>query len=258
MEAKGMFDPEKIALLNELEMVVCDYLLKHPQEVATMTIRQLSDVTHVSTSTILRCCGKLGFQGFSELKYVLKSEIKEKQVVVPVGYEETSAYVDSFFKRVYHDDYRNQLTQAINMVQQARHIAFVGIGTSGILGEYGSRYFVNFGLNAYSISDPFAPVPKQGLENTLAIVLSVSGETKQMVIKTKDFKRYGASVLSITNNQESTIARLADYNLSYYMPELKDAIEKHINMTTQVPVVTLIELLAQGASEKISLKKKTS
>ncbi|MNE81474.1 hypothetical protein D3C80_1781280 [compost metagenome] len=68
-----------------------------------------------------------------------------------------------------------------------------------------------------------------------------------MIEKAEDFKRYGAKVLSITNNEESTLARIADYNLSYYMPEVKSKEETYLNLTTQVPVVTLIELLAHQA-----------
>ncbi len=119
-------------------------------------------------------------------------------------------------------------------------MAFSGIGTSGILGTYGSRYFANLGINAYSIVDPFLPVPPRGMENTLAIILSVSGETIQMIKQTEDFKRYGAKVLSITNDEKSTIAQMADYNISYYMPVVSGGKEVDLNLTTQVPVITLI------------------
>ena len=40
-----------------------------------------------------------------------------------------------------------------------------------------------------------------------------------MIKQMTDFKTAGAKVQGITNNQHSTIARLADYNISYYMPD---------------------------------------
>ncbi|MBO0480770.1 SIS domain-containing protein [Candidatus Enterococcus courvalinii] len=245
-----MFESEKIKQLNELEMIVYNYLIANLEEVSKMTIRQLSDACHVSTSTILRCCNKLGLQGFSELKFAIKNyQTQAKQQMFEQFYDAT-VQVDSFLKKVNNESYRIVLEQAVQMIVAARHVAFSGIGTSGVLGLYGSRYFINLGLNAYSITDPFAPVPSRGLESTLAIILSVSGETSEMIEKTEAFKRYGAKVLSITNDETSTIARLADYNLSYYMPETRGK-EESLNLTTQVPVVTLLEMLAQKASQEM-------
>lgn len=159
--------------------------------------------------------------------------------------------VDHFLKRVNDDNYRDVLQPAVKMILNKRHIVFTGIGTSGTLGLYGSRYFANMELNAHSLADPFAPIPPRGLENTLAIILSVSGETEQMIEQAIAFKRYGAQVLSITNNENSTIARMADYNISYYMPEVGSPVEDHVNLTTQVPVIALIEILAHQVAKKL-------
>ncbi|MBM7689234.1 DNA-binding MurR/RpiR family transcriptional regulator [Enterococcus ureilyticus] len=144
---------------------------------------------------------------------------------------------------------------AITMITSARHVVFSGIGTSGILGTYGSRYFTNMGINAYSIGDPFTPIPQRGFENTLVIILSVSGETSELIKQVTDFKRSGAKILSITNDEHSTIARLADYNISYYMPDERSIYtDPYINITTQIPVVTLIELLAHQSSKELAEK----
>ncbi|MGX7351858.1 RpiR family transcriptional regulator [Enterococcus canis] len=244
-----MFEAEKVKELNELELIVYEYVLEHLAELPHMTIRQLSDACHVSTSTILRCCNKLGYQGFTELKFAVKQELA-RDVTFEQFYDAT-IQVDQFLKKVNQDDYRVVLEPAVQMILDARHIAFSGIGTSGILGAYGSRYFMNLGLNAYSISDPFAPVPPRGLDNTLAIILSVSGETKEMVAQIQDFKRYGAKTMSITNQENSTIARLADHNISYYMPEIIHGREHDINLTTQTPVIALLEILAQQTNRRI-------
>lgn len=90
-----MFDLEKVQSLNELEMIVYQYILEHMNSVPKLTIRQLSADCHVSTSTILRFCSKMGFDGFSELKYFLKKEDTEKQPSFEQYYDAT-IHVDSF------------------------------------------------------------------------------------------------------------------------------------------------------------------
>jgi DNA-binding MurR/RpiR family transcriptional regulator len=246
----GMFDEEKIKTLNELEMAVYKYIVQHFEEIDQLTIRELSAACHVSTSTILRCITKLGYRGYSELKYAICQKKEQDARAFDLFYDAT-IQVNTFLKKVNNEDYRKFIQPAVELILSARHVAFSGIGTSGILGTYGSRYFANLGINAYSIVDPFLPVPSRGMENTLAIILSVSGETIQMIKQTEDFKRYGAKVLSITNDEKSTIAQMADYNISYYMPVVSGVKEVDLNLTTQVPVITLIELLAHQVYKQI-------
>ncbi|ROY39853.1 MurR/RpiR family transcriptional regulator [Enterococcus casseliflavus] len=245
-----MFDEEKIMRLNELEMAVYKYIVQHFEEIDQLTIREFSAACHVSTSTILRCITKLGYRGYSELKYAICQKKEQDARAFDLFYDAT-IQVNTFLKKVNNEDYRKFIQPAVELILSARHVAFSGIGTSGILGTYGSRYFANLGINAYSIVDPFLPVPPRGMENTLAIILSVSGETIQMIKQTEDFKRYGAKVLSITNDEKSTIAQMADYNISYYMPVVSGGKEVDLNLTTQVPVITLIELLAHQVYKQI-------
>ncbi|MBZ0324442.1 MurR/RpiR family transcriptional regulator [Enterococcus casseliflavus] len=245
-----MFDEEKIKRLNELEMAVYKYIVQHFEEIDQLTIRELSAACHVSTSTILRCITKLGYRGYSELKYAICQKKEQDARAFDLFYDAT-IQVNTFLKKVNNEDYRKFIQPAVELILSARHVAFSGIGTSGILGTYGSRYFANLGINAYSIVDPFLPVPPRGMENTLAIILSVSGETIQMIKQTEDFKRYGAKALSITNDEKSTIAQMADYNISYYMPVVSGGKEVDLNLTTQVPVITLIELLAHQVYKQI-------
>lgn len=55
-----MFSYEKIQKLNDLELLVYDYIMKNKQVVIFMTIRELADAVHVSTSTVIRFCKKDG------------------------------------------------------------------------------------------------------------------------------------------------------------------------------------------------------
>lgn len=250
-----MFDIEKIKLLNELEMLVYQYVIENMSLTSQLTIRELAINCHVSTSTVLRFCTKLGFEGFSDFKYSIKRNPPE-QIDTLENYYSATMHLDSFFKKMTDESFKESLEPAVSMIVESQYVIFSGIGTSGILGSYGSRYFANLGIQSFSIADPFSPVPTRGMENSLAIILSVSGETKELVQKVMEFKQNKVKVLSITNNERSTIARLADHNLSYYMPEEHSTVyDPAINLTTQVPVIVLIEILAHYANKKIENKK---
>lgn len=54
-----MFTAQALKSLNELEMLVYQYVMEHRFAVPYMRIRELATETHVST-TVLRFCKKMG------------------------------------------------------------------------------------------------------------------------------------------------------------------------------------------------------
>lgn len=237
-----MFHNIDLKSLSELELDVYNYIISHPKEVQRLTIRQLASQAHVSTTTISRFCQKMNLSGFSELKYVIRDELHAEQHIYP-SYDISTPLTD-FFTKVSRDEFDQKIGQCVEMMQKARLIVFVGIGSSGSLGEYGARFLANAGAFAVSIKDPFQPGLREetDLSDTLFIVLTVSGMTKEIITRSGEYKQRGAKIVAITNHEHSAITKLADLTISYYMPERNAG--DHVNMTTQVPVVYLLETMA--------------
>lgn len=55
-----MFTAQALKSLNELEMLVYQYVMEHRSAVPCMRIRELATEAHVSTTTVLRFCKKMG------------------------------------------------------------------------------------------------------------------------------------------------------------------------------------------------------
>lgn len=81
------------------------------------------------------------------------------------------------------------------------------------------------------------------LEDTVIIALSVSGETEEIIRMIHEFKQHNCEILSITNKNSSTLAKISDKNLSYFVSE--QTVRGDLNITTQMPVLFLIETLAK-------------
>ena len=146
-----------------------------------------------------------------------------------------------YLKRFKTEDYMKTIDQAALMLQQSSSIIFIGVGTSGMLAKYGSRYFSNVGWLSLCIDDPFTPVFGEHQEETVVVALSVSGETEQVLGMANGLKTKGCRLISITNTPNCTLARMSDCNISYYMPVRKTA--RYFNITLQAPVVTILEIL---------------
>ena len=63
--------------LSTKELDILQYVHDHSDNISSISIQQFANELNYSTSTILRFCRKLGFSGFSEFKYFLKSSDNE-------------------------------------------------------------------------------------------------------------------------------------------------------------------------------------
>ena len=235
-----MFNYEQIKKFTDVEILIYNYIMQNSQNIRYMTIRELADAVHVSTSAIMRFCKKLDCEGYAEFKVQFKmhlEEIKEKQPLNDIS------EIIHYFQSVNNEEFEQNISQVAQLVSQAKQIIFVGIGTSGILGKYGARYFSNIGKFSYFIDDPFYPNIGGISDDAVVIMLSVSGETEQTLNLARFFLQQRCTLVSITNSTNSTLAKMSQYNLSYYMTNQKN--QKEYDITTQVPVVFFFESIGR-------------
>jgi DNA-binding MurR/RpiR family transcriptional regulator len=69
-----MFSYDEIQKYNETEVMIYKYVISNIEKIPYMTIRELANEMHISTSTLLRFCSKNGYDGYSEFKKAVKAE----------------------------------------------------------------------------------------------------------------------------------------------------------------------------------------
>lgn len=235
-----MFSAEEVQSLNELEFTLYNYVSQHKEQVIYMRIRDLADAAHLSTTTVLRFCRKLQCSGFAEFKVKLRLYL-EKERPVEVA-EDKTAFLE-FLDRAASPAFQDNLDKACQLIFAANNVIFVGVGSSGILASYGARYFSSMDKFSVYIDDPFYPaVAGHYLETSVAVVFSVSGDSGNTLQHAITLKNKKCKIVSLTNSKDCTIARLSDYNIAYYAQHQKKG---DIDITTQVPVLYLIETMAK-------------
>lgn len=239
MEEKHVFNSENLSLLNDLEYDLYNYIISHREEVVSMTIRDLATIAHVSPTSILRFCKKLNFQGYAEFKLYLKMSMDKNETI---EYRNNTESVLEYFKMINNNEFNEAIDLAASYICKVHSVIFLGIGTSGILANYAARYFSNVGKFALAIDDPFFPVRVES--EAVIVVLSVSGETKELINTINQMKNENCYIISITNSSKNTISKISDLNINYHLPE--DVLQDHVNLTTQVPVIHIIESIAKN------------
>lgn len=243
----SMFSHAAIASLNNIEMLVYNYVIKNRDKVMYMTIRELADAVGVSTTTVLRFCRKLKCEGYSEFRVRFKLYLEQNE---PQQANFGASEIISFFKGVNNDEFDKLLDQAVDIILSSERIIFVGAGTSGALAKYGARFFSNVGKFSNHIDDPYFPVTNDMARNALAIVLSVSGETEEILRFASQFSLHNCKVLSVTSHEHSRLAKFADFNLSWHVPQTR--IAGVYDITTQIPVIYILESLGRKLAKRIA------
>ena len=242
-----LFNHSAVASLNNLEMMVYNVVIKNRDKVMYRTIRELADAAGVSTTTVLRFCRKLECEGYSEFRVRFKLYLAQSE---PQPANFGASEIISFFKSVNNDEFDRLLDQATDIILASERIIFVGVGTSGSLAKYGARFFSNVGKFSNHVDDPYFPVTNDMAKNALAIVLSVSGETEEILRFASQFSLHHCKVMSITSHEHSALAKLADFNLSWHIPQTR--ISGGYDLTTQIPVIYILETLGRKLAKKLA------
>ncbi|WP_145598974.1 SIS domain-containing protein, partial [Yersinia alsatica] len=108
---------------------------------------------------------------------------------------------------------------------------------------YSARFFSNIGKYSTYIDDPYYPINSDMYQDAIAFILSVSGETEEIIRIANQFSLHNCKIISLTNSDNSTLAKMADLNISYHMPPI--VLEGHYNITTQIPVLYIIETIGK-------------
>ncbi|MCI5724147.1 MAG: MurR/RpiR family transcriptional regulator [Erysipelotrichaceae bacterium] len=236
-----MFKPQEVQSLNDLELEVYNYVISNYEKVMYMRIRELADAVHVSTTTILHFCKKVGYEGFTEFKLHLKQYISDS-IGSPVPDDATGESLD-FLKKSMSEEFEKQLDEFAEIILRTEKVMFLGSGNSGMIAKYGARYLSSLGKFCLCIDDPHYPSMNSYFNSGVVIVLSVSGESKDIIRHIKRFKEKNCTILSITNSSKCTVAKLSDKNISYYINQIR--IKDEYDITSQIPTISIIERIGK-------------
>lgn len=137
-----------------------------------------------------------------------------------------------------------QSQQLVKAILNADEVFFIGVGRVMLSLQAICKRFAHFGIKAHCVGEITEPAIT---DKDLLIVGSGSGETLFPVAIAQKAKKIGTKVAWIGSNQESTIAKLADYKVRI---PVQSKLNKPDELHSQQPMTSLFEqtLLLYGDS----------
>lgn len=105
------------------------------------------------------------------------------------------------------------------------HLILMGVGKSGHIGKKLAATFASTGTPAFFVHVTEAMHGDLGMitKNDVVMLISNSGETKEVIAPIDPIHRIGAEIIAVTGNNQSTLAIKSDYLLDVYVEKEADA-----------------------------------
>lgn len=198
----SLIDLSKRYLLNETEHRVLSCILEKIQKKdEKINIRSVAEQSYVSTTTVVKLSKKLGYQGYSDMIYSLRRRADEEH------YSSAGIDLSSILETVDMDAIEYFADELYRCKDKC--IFVVGLGYSTIISSYFMRRLATLGFLAYDGS-PVDMLSSNGSKSSLTIILSKSGETRDLIDIATHVRGIGHSLITLTAHDNSTLANMSD------------------------------------------------
>lgn len=247
--------------MGKTEKRIADWIEQNPGKIISLSIIELAEQCKCSEATIVRFSKRLGLSGYQELKISLAAE-KGGSAVSSHITKDDSAY--EIYEKVCNDIYlslektkQSLKSESLTLVAQklcdARKIVILGLGNSASIATDASHKLLRAGLNAVAYTDNHMQVIAAShlSPEDVAIGVSHSGSSKDIVDALSIAKSHGATTVAITNSGKSPILKHSDIVLSTSADETKYNILALNSRIVQLAIIdTLYFYIVCNRSEK--------
>lgn len=259
------------AALNELtpaERRAAETILANPQAMIGWSLADTARFAGVSEPSIIRFCRRLGFEGYSDFRLefaqamALIRENGQPRLVADDDPIKTSIIDNcnraiSAINDLAHDIDSPAVSQAVDIIVNARNIELFGHGGSGFLAGEAQYRLAHLGIACVAYSDPALQMfSAMALRPEDAIIaLSFSGVTTLMMPNLEIARKAGVRIITLSPTG-SPLARMASVNIpiNAYRQKTNATFQPSERVSMYVMVDALIGLIAsrveQGRKER--------
>ncbi|NED97979.1 MurR/RpiR family transcriptional regulator [Phytoactinopolyspora alkaliphila] len=220
-----------VPTLAPAERRVAEALLADPSVVVEKTITEVAQACQTSETTVVRFCRTAGFRGYPELRLAVATELGRDHARRPqdrapgtdIGRDDT---LEDLVRKVAYTDTRaieetvdeldlGTLAQVIEAVATARRIYLFGLGASTFAAQDLQQKLLRIDRVALFITDPHLTLASSALMtgDDVAIALSHTGDTAEVVTWLGEARRRDATTIAITNYAKSPLSTHAQLTL---------------------------------------------
>ncbi|MEM1483492.1 MurR/RpiR family transcriptional regulator [Oscillospiraceae bacterium PP1C4] len=249
------------------EKLLADYVTGNIEGVLHLSIRGLAEVCGVSATTVFNFTKKLGYQGYSDFKIGLASEMtnRAQQPILSAElqsdrelYAEIVRTNALYLNETISSFNSSEFDAAVDALSKAERIVFLGMGTSNILALEAYELFVRTGCSCIHVSDYLLQMIHANLltKNDVAVVVAQSGLNKDVYEILELLKKQNVTIIGINNVAKTPFSKVVHISLSSFAanPQIKNG----VRINHKLSFLCLIEALYYAVTMRLGDKAKSA
>ena len=255
--------------LTPAEKKVAEYVLAYPEEVPRYSIKKLANKSKTSDASVVRLCKTLGYDGYRQFIVSITAELAAR--VQDSGEEYTDIRpgddLDTIIKNISLNNCRSiedtlmvidfdSIKKAVGLLSTARRIDFYGIGASGLVCWDAQQKFMRINKICHAHTDGHSQLTSASMltGGDVAVIISNTGTTVEIVDTLKLIKETEANVIAITRYGKNILSANADVVLFFSTPEITI---RSGAMGSRIAMLNIVDILFSGVAsmEYKSIKK---
>ncbi|MQW22529.1 MULTISPECIES: MurR/RpiR family transcriptional regulator [unclassified Lactococcus] len=235
--------------LSSAESYTWKMIQDNYENIPQLSISALADLAHVSISTVNRTVKKKGFAGYSDFRY----SVKENRTSHRRGFskevlEAISKNEEELLKTI-NGILPESIEEAVQAIEDSTNIIIFARGLSINAAQEMKQKLQLWHKNVILYDDARSMhyFAKFATKETLLVVISLFGETEEIIDATRIAKTNGAKILVLTATQNSTVTRLADISLVGYKSHL-EVNYFELDVHSRLPLYILVRVLFDSYS----------
>lgn len=246
--------------LTPIEKVIADYILENTFDIPHMSVKELSRITKTSDASVMRFCKTLGYSGYRDFIVSISSALGSRDddrqnqytdirpgddlhtIIQNISLNNCKSIEDTL-KMLNEKD----VEKTIKLLRSANRILFMGVGASGVVSVDAEQKFSRINKICHAYTEGHGMLTACTLLNAgdVALFISNSGDTRDILDSAEIAKKSGASIVAITKFSKNELAEMADIVLYISTPEIT---MRSGAMGSRIAMLNIIDILYAGVA----------
>ncbi len=239
------------------ERKVARYVSQNLDNMVGLSVEELAGRSGSSQAAVVRFCKKLGYKGYRDFSIQLVSElaVAQRVNVHRAGVSDILAgeKAGNVIRKVCHHNIQaiedtfslvepEQVELAADKLFHAQRVDLYAIAASNLVAQDAQQKLMRINKRVTAYSDPHLQLSSASTltPSDVAIALSWSGETREVLEAAELARRNGAFIIAITRFGKVSLEALADVHFGLSAPEM--AIRSGA-MSSRIAQMTMIDIL---------------
>jgi RpiR family murPQ operon transcriptional repressor len=262
--------------LSGNEKKIADFIIDNAALIRDYSSQNLAASVGVSQSSIIKFSQKLNYRGFTDLKLaihesVVKSENGElfyhqtpsvEEILDSLPQQLCKLKNDALLTTLELND-ENRILSVVEVLERSKRMQIIALGAGSLVARNFASMLIQIGKSVIAEVDTYIQLSSIATlgRGDAVMVISFSGQSAKMIQITRQAKKAGVSIISLTNYSANPIRSLADFQLFSVSQDGGFELSQIISSASQQHVVDVLFSLMLKRDDKakqlLALSRKT-